>query len=82
MNHEQPITREQIKAATEVLIEMANVIRQLGKVPSGVLYSTVAGPMSLADYETAIGILKSATLIRENNHELVWIGPAGKEITP
>lgn len=58
--------------ATAVLAE---AIRPLGRVSSGVLYAHVCGRMSLETYEAALGMLRRAKLVSENAHVLAWIGP-------
>ena len=63
------------KAALQILMAVAETIRELGAVPSGHLYATLMGRMSLQEYESLVRILKNADLVSESAHELRWIGP-------
>jgi hypothetical protein len=67
--------QEQIKSGLEILRAVADTIKELKQVPSGILYSQMMEHMELSTYDKIIGILKGAKLIREENHMLVWIGP-------
>lgn len=64
--------------AVAVVAVLAETIRELGSVPSGHLYAQVMSHMSLDTYNSAIGVLKSADLVKESNHLLTWIGPSPK----
>lgn len=66
-------TKEQIKAAMDTVRTLADTIRSLGSVPSGVLYSQCMPHMDLPTYQKAIGMLKGAGLVREEYHVLFWI---------
>jgi len=68
-------TKEQVAAALNTVAALAEAIRGLGSVPSGVLYAHVMSHMSLAGYESAIGVLKRAGLVSEENFLLTWCGP-------
>lgn len=69
-----PPTREEIKAALSAVMALGEAIKDLGSVPSGHLYSQVMGHMSLDNYNAAIGLLKRAGAVKEENHLLTWIG--------
>ena len=68
-------TKEQIKAALDVTLVMAETIRELKEVPNGHLYAQVMGQISLASYEKVIETLKRAGLVKEKGNLLTWIGP-------
>ena len=63
--------------AVQVAHAVAEVIRNLGEVPSGHLYAQVMGVMDLHQYEQVIDILVDARLVeRIPSHLLRWIGPS------
>lgn len=68
-------TQEQTRAALDVLIEIARVIRASGPLgcPSGPLYARLMGGMDLDTYTRLTERLKSLGLVRESNHCLFWI---------
>ena len=68
-------TKQQIKAALEITLAVADAIRDLGAVPSGHLYAQLMGTMSLENFQAVIRTLKGAGLVREGAHMLTWIGP-------
>ena len=71
-----PVTRDQLKAALEMLFLMAEAVREAGTIPSGVLYSLVMHKTDLPGYERAVDRLVGAGLVvREANHVLKWVGP-------
>ena len=73
-------TRDQLKAAMQLLFAMSCAIQEAGEMPSGVLYTLVMHVTDLAGYERAIDRLVGAELVvRAPNHLLKWVGPA-KEV--
>ena len=66
-------TQKQIETGVETVLAIAEVIKGLGSVPSGNLYTRVMGFLSLDEYNQIIGILKKQRLIEESYHELKWI---------
>lgn len=68
------IAREQIAPALTILAALADTIRELKRIPSGHLYALLMPKMSLAQYETAIGLLIKADLVGKLGDELVWKG--------
>lgn len=77
-------SKEQIKAALGAVQAIAETIREVGEVPSGVLYAQLVGVLpDLASYERILGILKGAKLVvEETNHVLRWIGPQLEKAAP
>lgn len=67
--------KAQIGAALAVAGTIGKAIRELGQVPSGVLYAQVCGVMSYTAYQGAVGLLKHAGVVTEQNHLLTWVGP-------
>jgi hypothetical protein len=76
------ITKDQVRAALQVTVAVAETIRDLGQVRSGTLYSNLCSRLSLENYQAIISTLTRAGLIRQDpNHLIVWTGPA-KEVSP
>lgn len=68
------MTREQ--AALQIVMALGEAIQSLKSVPSGHLYAQVMGQVSLEAFNGAIGVLKRAGAVKEENHLLTWVGPA------
>lgn len=68
-------SKDQARAAVQVVAALAETIRELGEVPNGNLYAHVMGTLSLGEYEKVIALLKRAGLVAEENHLLRWVGP-------
>ncbi len=66
---------EKTKAVIHVTVAVADAIRSLGEVPSGLLYARLMDRMSLDVYTKVIGILKRSKFVRESNNVLYWEGP-------
>jgi hypothetical protein len=75
------MTTEQIKGAFAVLQAVAETIRELKRVPSGVLYAQLQGKMDLTTYNKIIETLKNTGLVKENNFLLEWIEPAALPVS-
>lgn len=69
------ITKDAVKALIEVVRATGEIIRELKQVPSGHLYASMMGHLSLDDYNIVIGVLKDAGLVVEKNYLLIWVGP-------
>jgi hypothetical protein len=65
-------TKEQAKALIQIVQAIADTIKELKEVPSGVLYAHLMGKMSLDNYQYIIGILKESGKVKESNHLLSW----------
>lgn len=70
------VTQAQVKASLEVLKAVADVIRELGQVPSGELYARVMGYVTLNQYHSLIACLKRTGLVKESNNLLIWVEPS------
>jgi hypothetical protein len=66
---------KKIAAAIDVVLVLADAIREAQQIPSGVLYGMLLGKVSLEGYQSVIGVLKRAGLVSEANHLLTWVGP-------
>lgn len=71
----KPVTDEQLMAGFNLVMLVADTIRQAGEIPSGHLYATVMGTLPLEAYNTVIEKLKKTGLVTEKNHLLKWVGP-------
>ena len=81
-NLDQPVsvTPTDRNAALQILLAVAEAIRELQSVPSGHLYARlIAMPpltqMTADQYQQMIGSLKGAGLVEERNYLLTWVGP-------
>lgn len=68
-------SKESVRSAIDMIAALAETIRELGEVPSGVLYANVMGRMTLESYEGCLRVLKGARLVAERANVLRWIGP-------
>lgn len=67
----------QTKAALSVVLVVAECIRDLGSVPSGHLYAQLMGHFTLQQYESVVGALVGAGVVRRDaSHVLTWVGGA------
>ncbi len=70
------ITKEQTKAALQIMMAVAETIREMREVPSGVLYAHLMGKMNLEQYNSMLGVLERNKLITVGlNHVIHWTGP-------
>ena len=73
MNADQ--TRAAVRATVETVCAVADAVRAVGSVPSGVLYAQVMAHVDLATYNRIVEVLKNAKLVSESGHVLKWEGP-------
>jgi len=67
----------QVQAQVAVIKAVAEAIQSLGEVPAGHLYANLMGHLSLDAFESIIGILVAAEVVkRDGSHLLTWIGPS------
>lgn len=71
----QQFTKADIAATIQTVKAIADVIKELSRVPNGELYVRVMQYMSLGTYTKILETLKRAELIDEKNSVLIWIGP-------
>jgi hypothetical protein len=64
----------QTKAVIEVLMAVADAIKELKKVPSGHLYVVLMGKIDLQSYEAIIRMLVHSKLVERRGDLLVWVG--------
>lgn len=78
MSLNKPITedhvRRALKAWVQVLLALAEAIKELGKVPSGHLYARLMGLLPIEQYQQTIADLAKAGLIKVSNSLITWVG--------
>ena len=68
------ITREELQAGMSTVMAVAEVVRDAGRVPAGVVYmALMTRGVTFEGYEKIIGILERSKLIRRDGDVLVWI---------
>ncbi len=65
-------TTNELKAGFKALQALAEAIRELKQIPSGLLYARVMNYMDINAYEKAISLLCNSGVIRKNGDLLVW----------
>jgi hypothetical protein len=68
---------KQISAALAITAAVADAIRELGSVPTGMLYVRVMDRMTIEVFTRIIDTLKRADLVTESRDVLTWVGPKG-----
>ena len=74
MNPTRP-TKQQVAAAMQITLAVAEAIRTAGRIPSGHLYAMLIGKVDIDGYQALIRTLKNAGLVTESMNELIWTGP-------
>lgn len=74
------ITKEQIKIATEVIIEMTNVVKKLNSIPEGVLYASVMKYISLDVFNEIVSIMIKSGFVERKNNVLIWVENSSKSL--
>ena len=70
------VTTQQLQTGLTMIYAIAETVREAGEVPSGTIYATLAGRVTLDGYKKMLTILQAAGLITVNaNHMLRWVGP-------
>jgi hypothetical protein len=69
-------TKEQIKAAFQMVTAVTEAIREAGEIPAGTLYAVLMGRVDLAGFEKIVSIVTGAGLVEKRGDLLRWIGPA------
>ena len=75
------ITVDQKKAALKMILAVGDTIREVGEIPSGILYSALMAHfpnITLNNYQSIMTTLRGTGLIEEKNNVVRWIGPRGK----
>ena len=70
-------TKDQVRATLQACMAVADAVKELKSVPSGVLYSQVMSVMDMATYNRIVEVLKGAGVVREESHLLTWVEPKG-----
>ena len=68
-------TNAQLSSALQVLVALAEAIRELRSVPAGHLYAHTMSHLDLPSFDAAIGQLVRAGLVEWDGHLLIWKGP-------
>lgn len=69
------VTEAKLKAAIGQIMAIADAIRELKTVPSGVFYSQICTEISLSAFDSILKILQKQKLVTVENHVITWIGP-------
>ena len=69
------VTKARLSAAFQATVAVAESLRELKQVPSGILYAQLMGVMDLPTFNALIRTLKDTGLVIEENYMLVWKGP-------
>jgi len=66
---------KEVSAAVAIVRAIADVIRELDKVPSGTLYAMLMDKFTLDEYNLMIDMMiKHGWVKRSGSHMLTWIG--------
>jgi len=65
-------TEKEVNAAAKCVVFIAELIRELGEIPSGHLYAQLIGRVTLDQYNSLISIVKKTFPVKEVNHNLIW----------
>lgn len=66
---------EQKKVAVDVVIAIAEIIRNRKAISSGELYAHACATLDIDGYKAIVQCLKNARLVVERQHMLTWVGP-------
>lgn len=62
-----------LKAGLEVVMSVANAIRDAGRIPRGTLYAAfMGGGATLAQYESVERVILKSGIAKREGDELVW----------
>lgn len=64
-----------LKRALSVTRIIADLIREVGEVPTATLYAALCGVLTLSDFNSMLAMLQRAELVSVSNHVARWIGP-------
>lgn len=74
--HPTTPSKAELNAGLQLLVAVAETIREVKEVPSGTIYAALLGRLTYNGYMGLLASLKGAGLIEERpNHILRWIGP-------
>lgn len=62
------------RAAETTVLIVREAIKELGEIPSGVLYAQLCGYFSLETYQEIISLLAMAGVITIHNHMIKYVG--------
>lgn len=70
------ITKEQLNAGLQMVMAIAEAIRELKEVPEGHLYTNVMSTIDLSQFNKILDILEKQKLITRNNYLIKWVEPS------
>ena len=71
------ITKQQVASGVSTVLAVAETIREVGECHGGTIYAALMQRgITLASYDTIIGILVRTKLVERRGDMLRWIGPA------
>ena len=68
-------TQKQKEYGVKLIMAVTEAIREAKRIPSGHLYAMLMGKMNIDTYNQLITIIKRTGLVKEEYHELIWVGP-------
>lgn len=70
------VTKAELSAGMDMLLAVAEAVREAGKIPAGHVYAVLQGRVDLAGFNKLVGILEGAGVVKYlPSHELRWVGP-------
>lgn len=81
MYNEHSITQQDLRAGLQVVLAVAETIREVGEAPAGHIYAALnAKGVTMEGYQSIIRTLKNTGLVKERNDVLIWTGPFKGEV--
>jgi hypothetical protein len=69
------MTPAEVKAALNIMLAVADAVRDAGRLPLGSLYATLSGHIaSMSAFESLVRQLTNTGVVRREGNELVWVG--------
>jgi hypothetical protein len=68
-------TKAQKEYGIKLIMAVTEAIREAKRIPSGHLYAMLMSKMDINTYNKLITIIKRTGLVKEEYHELIWVGP-------
>ena len=74
-------TAKQKEYGIKLIMAVTEAIREAKRIPSGHLYAMLMGKMNIDTYNQLVTIIKRTGLVKEEYHELIWVGPTNSKLT-
>lgn len=68
------VTAQEVQAVIETVKAVNDAIKELGTIPSGLLYAHLMGVMDIHTYNRIIELLQRAGTIKVRNHLITYCG--------